>query len=336
MKYDILIFVQAAADLRYALDIIDKNRNKKIQLYVIHVKAIYDFVSSLNLQNVKIDFQDYFSFKVKDVRTYLKVKKKLSVFWKKEFSGNSYEAIYFFSRFYDFHTASIIVKLGNKNVIYYDHYDTASIINDQKVDKFSLLYFKNKYIAQVVSLISGADFISVHRKRYLEFNYKKYGIERRLITKLVKVNTEFKYSTTRSEQSNNVIFLLSPDELDMITKDAHLKLKEIIFFLKNQGYKLYLKGHPRLGTPEFYLDFFHEEIPNYVPTEFLSYEEFSFTIGVISSGLVYPSLLNEHKVYSVVNLLEFNINKDKRFFSDFLKEHSKNNVIFVKKPSDLV
>ena len=157
----------------------------------------------------------------------------------------------------------------------------------------------------------------VHRKRYLEFNYKKYGIERRLITKLVKVNTEFKYSTTRSKQSNSVVFLLSPDELDMITKDALLKLKEIIFFLKNQGYKLYIKGHPRLGTAELYLDFFHEEIPNFVPAEFLSYKEFSFTIGVISSSLVYPSLLNEHKVYSLVNLLEFKINKDKHFFSFF-------------------
>lgn len=335
MKYDILLFVQAAADLRYALDIIDKNRNKKIQLYVIHVKGVYDYVSSLNLQNVKIKFQDYFSLKVKDVRTYLKVKKQLNIFWKKEFSGNSYEVIYFFSRFYDFHTASIIVKLGNKNIIYYDHYDTSSIINDKKIDKFSLLYLKNKYIAFVVSLVSGTDFISVYRKRYLEFNYKKYGIERHLITKQVKVNKEFKYKANGIEHSNSVVFLLSPDELNMVNKKSLLKLKEIILFLKNEGYKLYLKGHPRLGTPQLFIELFDKEIPNYVPTEFLLYKEFSFTIGVISSGLVYPSLLNNRKVYSVVNLLEFNNNEDKRFFSDFLKEHSKNNIIFVKKISDL-
>lgn len=337
MKFDILIFVQAAADLRYALDIIEKNRNKKIQLYVIHVKGIYDFVSSLDLENVKIDFQYYFGLKITDIRTYLKVKKQLSVFWKREFLGNSYGTIYFFSRFYDFHTASIIVKLDKKNVIYYDHYDTASIINDQKVGKFSLLYFKNKYIALVVSLVSGAHFISLFRRRYFEFDYKKHGIERRLFTEQIKVNNKFKYKTSKPELKNKIVFLLSSDELNMITENALLKLKEIIFFLKNEGgYKLYLKGHPRLGNPEIFEDYFDEHIPNYVPTEFLSYSEFKFAIGLISSGLVYPSLLKDYKVYSVVDLLEFNNNKDKGFFSDFLKEHSENNVIFVKKIKDVI
>lgn len=336
MKYDILIFVQAAADLRYALDIIDKNRNKKVQLYIIHVKGIFDFVSSLSLENVQIYFQDYFGLKIKDFRTYLKVKKKLSFFWEKEFSGNNYDLVYFFSRFYDFHTASIIVKLDSKKIVYYDHYDTTSIINDQEVGKLSLAYFKNKYIALVVSLISNANFISIYRRRYLEFNYNKYGIERYLNTEQIKVNKQFKYRISKPKLKNKIVFLLSPDELNMITKDALLQLKEIIFFLKKEGYILCLKGHPRLGNPELFSDLFDEYIPNYVPTEFLYYTEFKFAIGLISSGLVYPSLLKQFKVYSVVNLLEFNNEKDKRFFSNFLKEHSENNVIFVKKIKDIL
>lgn len=328
--FDVLVFVQAAADLRYALDIIENNKEKHIHIFVIHIETVYSFLKTLSLPNVKISFQDYYGLKVKKPETYYQVKKQLKKFWEYNFKDNNYEDVYFFSRFYDFHTASIIVKLCKiSKVYYYDHYDAVSVLNDTIVKKYSYLFFKLQYISFIVSLVSGAKFKSKYKKRYLEFSYEKYPIQKAIVPKKVIVNNRFKYHLKDTKYNKKVIFLLSPDELKMITDVAEKKLTVILNYFKSKNYTLYLKGHPRLGKPKQIKHFFDEVIPDYVPNEFLVYSEFELTIGIISSGLAYPSQFKENKVFSIINLLEFKNIENKLFYSKFLKEHSKGKVKFL-------
>jgi len=338
MKYDILIFVQAAADLRYAISIIEENPQKNIHLYIINVKNIYDFIVTLKINNVKIDFQPYFDVKIKKPKTYFTAKRDINNFWDENFKKHNYKEVYFFSRFYDFLTAAMIGKfLHNKNqkVFYYDHYDTISTQNDKIVSKKALLKFKNQYISLIISYISGVSFISIYRKRYMEFNYKKYPIIRKTPIGIA-VSSKYQYKIKNKNFRKNVLFLVSPEELKMLTKPSLMRLKFFFTLLNNEGYKLYIKGHPRLGSPEDIKEYFYEEIPAFIPTEFLSYNEIFATVGIMSSGLVYPSQIENNKTVSLLDLLEFNNNEDKWFYSNFLKEHSQGKVYFLKKDENFI
>ena len=57
-SYDIIIFIQAAADLRYALSICEKNDDRSILLCVVNVKLVYQFIKTLPLESCDVIYFD--------------------------------------------------------------------------------------------------------------------------------------------------------------------------------------------------------------------------------------------------------------------------------------
>ena len=55
-RYDIIIFIQAPADLRYALSIYEKNKEKDVLLCVVNVKSIFRYLCDLSIPNVSVFF----------------------------------------------------------------------------------------------------------------------------------------------------------------------------------------------------------------------------------------------------------------------------------------
>ena len=55
-RYDIIVFIQAPADLRYALSIYEKNKEKEFLFCVVNVEGIYRFVKGLLLQKTEVVF----------------------------------------------------------------------------------------------------------------------------------------------------------------------------------------------------------------------------------------------------------------------------------------
>lgn len=331
MKYDYLIFVQAAADLRYALHIVNLYSEARIHLCIVNVKPIYDYATTLETKDVKITFLPYPILNFKNPISYFKAKKSLKKSYKLLFKENQYNTVYFFSRFYDWVTASFIVLLNSNGseIIYYDHYDDASVENDIKSTKFSYEFLRNRFFVLVIRFVSSAKFVTVFRKRFLEFNYKSYNIQKTSPKGFVSVPKQYTFDVISNSKTGNILFFLSPEEVKMVEYSSVEKLKLWLSKLKKEGNNLIIKGHPRLGVPLEFKSYFNQEIPVSIPTEFLNYSNISTVVGIMSSGLVYPSYILENNVYSLIESLSFKNKKDKEFYKRFLLEHAKNQIQFI-------
>lgn len=332
MKYDLLIIVQAAADLKHALLLCEKHDGKKIHLCIIHVELIYEFVKQLPLKNIDIDFHPYVQFNIRNPFSYSIVKNKLSIIWKTYFKPNVYGKVYFFSRFYDWFSASLIGYLHRETgaeIIYYDHYDDASIKSINIDRKISIELIKHKFIALVVSYISNVEFVYQYKFKSLEFNYLKYNISKFSPNYKVYVNEKFQYKI--KENSNKVIlFYLSKNEIVMLTESAKKIVIKSLLSLKKLDYVLILKGHPRTGFPKELVRYFDSIVPNYLPSEFICYKNIFLTIGIVSAALCFPAQL-DYKVFSLINALDFKHENNKMDYYNYLMQLSDNKILFVSK-----
>ena len=100
-------------------------------------------------------------------------------------------------------------------------------------------------------------------------------------------------------------------------------LLELIKKIKKRGYYIVNKGHPRIGTSEIIKPFIDEEIPNYIPAEFIDVESFCYVVGILSLSIANLAK-NYDNVFSVIEEFEFISEKDKLYYKDFLKQNSYN------------
>lgn len=330
MNLEILIIVQASADLRYAFDLINRNKSRKVHLLIVNVESIFKFVKSLDIQQIHVSYIKEIEVNFKKPLSLIRVKRELKSLLSENFSNIRYQKVYFFSRFHDWITSAIINRISLENngteLVYYDHYDTSSVINDSKLKSLSLENLRNQYFIQVFRFLTGVRMVSRYRKRFIEFNYWDYEIKKIEVKNHPIVVEQFKYCI-KDRKCNRILFMLSPSEEEMIDAKSYVSLVSIIEMLNDLGFSLYIKGHPRLGIPTKLKKYFSETIPNYVPSEFLNYNNYQLIIGIMSSGLVYPAMHSNIKVIALIELLEFNKKEDQHFFMSFLKEHSKNSIL---------
>lgn len=329
MKYDIVIFVQASADLRHALTIYEKNKGKHLLICVVHVNLIYDFASKLSLVNTDVKFFSYVNINMKNPFSYKKSKNDLKNVWQNNFQALEIKEVYFFSRFYDWFTAGLIgffLNKKNANVFYYEHYDDASVLNDSKISRFSKNGLKSFIISKILSYVSNVNIGSQYSIRNIEFNYRKYSIQK-FIPYTALINDEFLFNINKNNVKT-ILFLLSPAEINMLQEYSIEKIKNILLELKKQKIRLVLKGHPRLGLPEGFESFFESLVPNYIPSEFINYKNIHVTIGIISSGLNYVVSIPNTRVISIIDFLEFKVSEKKFFYRQYLTELSLNKMHF--------
>tara|TARA_R110002167_G_scaffold127834_5_gene309650 strand:- start:3292 stop:4332 length:1041 start_codon:yes stop_codon:yes gene_type:complete len=329
--YDKLIFIQAAADLQHALHLYDSNKNEIVKLCVINVKSVYEYLISLPLTNVTIVFYPYVTFNIKNPLSYIKAKRELKNIWNKDFKNDKPTKVYFFSRFYDWFTMSIVVnfiKLNHIKVIYYDHYDDLSIKNDLLINYLTLNGLRLKLRAFIHSYISAANFNAHHQIRNLEFDYKKYNIKKVTPYDKIIISSDYLYKNNIGDKKE-VLFFLSPGELEMLHDNSKLILKNIILSLKKQGFYLTLKGHPRLGNPEEFVPLFNNVIPNSVPSEFICYSQTIMAVGIISTALNFVTTKDNIKIISLIKIVSFKDENKKNFYLNYLNELSKSKIDFV-------
>ncbi|MGY5354884.1 hypothetical protein [Wenyingzhuangia sp. IMCC45467] len=331
MKFNRLIFIQAAADLQHALDIYGKYKGENIYICVVNVKLVYEYLLTLPLMNVTLIFYPYIKFNIKNPLTYLKARKKLELIWLNDFEEREFDTVYFFSRFYDWFTASLIVKLSKQErtkVLYYDHYDDASVKNDEVLKILSLEGIRLRGRAMIHSFISKASFKAKHAVRNLEFCYDKYQIKKNTPPSKITIDEEFLFKVKTSNRKI-VLFFISPGEVEMLRESSLRIIIDLINELRAQNYFIILKGHPRLGNPIKLVPYFDEVIPNNVPSEFISYINVQMTIGIISTALNFATSIEGIQVFSIINILEFKKSQKKEFYLNYLKELSKNKINFV-------
>lgn len=330
--YDLLIFIQAPADLRYALNICETNNNIKSNklLCVVNVPQMYDFVCSLSLENTEIVYFDSIRYNIWNPFTYLTARRKYQSIYNTFFKEVIFKEVYFFSRFFDWFTAGIVARFSNRediNIYYYNHYDDMSKMkNLRDMPKEHLKAF---IISKAVSFMSRAKFTARYYFKNPEFKYKRYGIKK-LNKEFEKIHIDKKHQYLLSNRDEKVVlFFISPEELDFFTHRSEKIIVELLKSLKGKGYFLCIKGHPRLGVPEHLLKFFDINIPSYIPSEFIAYKNVEFVVGTISIALSYPLSLDQPiPAYSLIRDLEFKSNEKRLYFEDYLKKTGKGKIKF--------
>lgn len=324
---DTVIFIQAASDVKYAMHILNDKGEDRCLLCIVHVNDIYKFiVNDLSLK-VEVRFIPSVAIKLLNPITIFSAKKQLKKTWEDNFNEFSYKEIYFFSRFFDW-TTSFLVKnfISRKiNVFYVEHYDDVSVEKATVFNKLSFVYIKSYILNTIGCFVTGASFITRYKQKYIEFNVKAYPIQR---VKPNEVEVPKKYKYNVDDKGEKILFFLQPLEIDFLIESSILKLNEIINILLTSGFTIYLKGHPRLGTPIQYKENDQLKIiPNYIPSEFINTREFNIILGIVTSSLKEPSL-NGGNVYSLIKVLTFKDKERQEFFYNYLKSLSNDNISF--------
>lgn len=326
--YNTLIFIQAPADLSYALDIYKTAKEDGVLFCVVNVKAVYDFVKSLDLKNADIIFIEPIKYTLKKPYSIITAKSRYKKLYEQVLKINV-RKIYFFSRIDDMVTCGLVGNLSkNKDIsIFYCRYnDNYGLI---KISKGSFYYLKNWIHSGISRFITKAKFTCRYYGKPLEFAFWEYPInEIDYSKKKVKISKEFLYS--KGLQDGSVLFLLSPMDIDFISKDSATELIEFLKEIKSGGRFLCLKGHPRIGVPKEIEKYFDVVLPKSVLSEFIDYSLISEVVGLGSTGLAYVvnADLNT-RAYSIVKHVTMINENQKTLFINYLNETTSEKMNYV-------
>lgn len=324
MKKEIIIFCQAPSDIQYFLTLYEKHKNENlISVYVINVENIYNFILSLNLDLYKCIFIPYQNISFKNPLNLISERKRINVLISNNFEKIKNSNIYFFSIYEDWLTAAFVKFLSRNNLIYYiDYYDfSADIFTKRK------LTLKLKLQKICYKFVTGTSFNFQILEKIPEFDYLKYNIIRITIKLDKTVFERYEYSFIKTIGSKNVIFFISPCEnsifIDSNYDDTQFK---IINEFKLSGWNIFIKGHPRIGIPENILKIGVEEVPSYVPAEFLNLDDFKKIFGIITSSLAHFALNSDIQTYSLINLFQYKEEEYKLVYIQYLVRLSNNKI----------
>lgn len=318
--FDILLFIQAPADLPYALDIYKQNEQKKrILIYVINVKSVFEFVKSLKLKNIDIFFTEAVKYSIKKPLSIIKAKQKYKKIYQ-EITKISVSQVYFFSRIEDLTTCGLIGSLSrNKDIkIFYCKYnDDFGLI---EILKNSLYYLKARLHNKIHYFITKEKFVCRYYGKSNEFAVWEYPIME-IDNSKKNIDIDVSYLYNKGLQAKSILFLLSPEDISCMSDKS---IVDLILFLKNlksKGLFLCLKGHPRLGTSKIIETYFDLILPNYVLSEFIDYQYIKAVIGLASTGLIYTTNTQINtQSYSIIKSIIMNNLHQKNLWIKYLNE----------------
>lgn len=329
---NINIFCQAPGDLIHSIALYDKYKfNSKITIYCINTKSTYEYFKSLKLK-IKLVYIPYNIFiSSKNPLSVFIARNKLLKLYNSHLLLKSNETVYFFSIWFDWITFYLIGKLSKENeIIYYSHYKSVSEIGKLN---FSL---KEKYQLYLHYLATGIKFKfteETNTKRLL-FLYKAFGIKKKIAADVNHTLLEPYLLKFNNLNLNSILLIESKIEFGSIFIDYKTEMSNLFSYLKKKGFKIYIKGHPRLGLTKELEKMSDYIIPNQIPSELLDIKKFSKIIGVDSYSLAYLSKIR-HSVYSVINILSVSNKNEKNRIQNYLATNSDNKIIFPNKIDEL-
>lgn len=336
-RRDIIIFVQAPADITYMLKLYEDNVNKRnIDIIVVNVKNIYKYINTLNLKVKSIVFIKNISATLKKPWTYIHEYYRIRKLWRTYYSGIIKTDIYFFSVVFDSLTSFLVSNLSKKtsnNVFYADHYDMLD-----KRERLKKLSFKTKINRKLLTWLTGDvtyDF-SYNYKGMYSMDYQKFKISR--IEAIEIQNTEkYQYKLPLTNKKN-ILFLVDPWVYD--NKEIEMScLTETVGFIKamqDNGLTVLVKGHPRLGIQQAIAKAANFVIPEYIPSEFLCINGIYKIIGVDTSGIRYYIDHCDVPVYTIVKLYNAASKVSQKMIVDYLNNLTNGKILFAKSINDII
>ena len=229
----------------------------------------------------------------------------------------------------------MIERIASKDdvkIMYINHYDPPT----QKIKGSDLLH--GIIYNTILYYITHANYkIACRRKRpELDISHYKNMYEQK--TDLTRVKIDPFLLTVKKTPA--VLFLVNPcynyngGAYDY--EDYILKIKTIASALKEKGAFIYIKGHPRMGSPRELEGFYDEKIDDFVISELINYTRFSIVVGCESTAIANAALEKKTVVVSIIDLLKSTNNEKIHFFKQYLNELSHNNIHFVSSIGDIL
>jgi hypothetical protein len=336
---DIIFFCQAPADIVHILKEYDnlKTRykdNLQIEIVCVNTKVLLDYFNNVKLEDVVVVYLEYIPISIRKIWKLWNWRKKSLKSIKELGLLNGNKTFYFCSIYDDPITSYFMYLLykQNKEIIYLNHYD----------DKQNITVIKRKNIKQTIYeylfyLVTGIKYEYRNMSgRWCPIRFPIESVDYQIKYPVLDdtICKKYAYQIYSNDYDRTVMFFSQPNreknflddkEYDDIHVHVVLKLKEL-------GYRIYTKGHPRLGICKSIKHLVDEEIPSFIPSELLDISKFKFCIGFVTIALAssaklgiptysFLPLVKKHNI-NYEELLKFSIisGENKIKFIDSLEE----------------
>lgn len=325
-----IIFCQAPADVPYALTVYEQQKGKSaVSIFVINVEGMFRFLSGLNLDLEQLIFIPYKLTNLRQIGLLYAERNRINTLWLKYFSQVKEGTVYFFSRFEDWLTAAFIHRFAKRKyiqIIYTDHYDSSAELFQKNTD----ISLKKRIYLLILKYLTGVDFKVRIWEKLPEFPVEKYAIQKVKAEVSDQVYSKYAFkSAILDSHASNLLLFISPCDNTIFNDDFYNdKLTEIINILKSNGFKIIVKGHPRIGLPMQVKKVADYEIPSFVPGEFIDTNNYSICIGLDTTAICYFAKNKILPTYSVIKLFPSAKKEMTDSLIKYLQQQSDNKIIF--------
>lgn len=286
---------------------------------------MFRFLKELNLDVKQIIFIPYVLRSFKYVGPIIAERTRVNKLVKEHFLPVSNAEVYFFSRFEDWLTSSFIGVLANNksnSIKYVDHYDFSAKV-------FQKRYFNVKtfILKCILWYITGLKFKTEILEKLPEFPIEKYHIETVTATLNPEIFSSYCYHVSVQDKGPVVLLFVSPSIEALYDEKAYDELQfKIVSFLKNAGWTIAVKGHPRLGVPENIKPLVDVLIPEHIPAEFIGGKNIDLCLGIVTNATT--SFLKNTGVptFSLLHLFEFKKVEMYEQYMTYLSQSSDNKI----------
>ena len=332
-KEKISIFCQAPGDVIHTLALYHKYRDKAdISIYCINVKVIFEFIKSLNLELKQLEFIPYdINFSIKKPLSIFSARRQIWQRFNKLFRAKNNETIYFFAIWFDWYSFFFLSQLSSKNkLVFYKHYQS---VTEEGKKKYTL---KEKIVLLQYHIITGLklQFTDEKTVKRLLFPYQEYGIASQQPIDIKQNLFKSYLYKTKNNSEKSILFFESDLEKYQLFSNYKVEIKIIIQAVQSQGFTVFVKGHPSLGVTKEIEEICNFTIPKEIPAELIDVSPFSCVLGIQSFSMAYFAK-EKHKVVSLVHLLSFVNDSDKKMYIDYLNVNSNHKIEYPKNISDL-
>ncbi len=319
--------MQAPADLAYALSILDdKHRQGKPVELLVRARSIYEFVRGLPLDGAVVSLlDDGFTSFPKTPRAIVRVRSRLQATYRAHFQTAPGEA-YFFAPLMDVTTCYLVSRLASRCPVFLaDHYrfrdPRLARWGPKTLAKWSLLKF-----------ITGVSFTFCVRQEldgatYSVLPHERFGIE--LIDPHIDPHVVERHRfRIDSVSGRTAVLFVWDDEGVRFLQDPRESFGWMVDCLLRQGFRVYIKPHPRLGHPGFLERMNVRLLPAGVPAEFLDPEQFDVRVGVDSLALARTAVASASPSVSLVNIVGFRDPATPGRIRQWLDQHGEGRIVY--------
>lgn len=307
----LVIFSQSPTDVQYVVSLYENyHRQCRIIIVVVGIKTNYHFLKSLGLENVNLHFINT-NIHWCNLFNLWTIKRNLYQLYGQLIRNGNMTAC-FFSNYFDYYTFYLVVKLSDQHQVYMiDIYN----VDEKLVSNIGLI---KKIKSWLLRFFFKIDFYYIYTPGGLiaTLPLEYYSILR--LSCKPDHNAILKYSYKCYIETESILLLESGPILGVDTASYNNILKSIVEILIKNGFKIYVKPHPRVGYSTILNQYDIVVLPRHIPFEFIDAREFSFVIGGYTTALAKLPRKTESKPVCIGGMFRYYEESDKELHRKYL------------------